>query len=173
MSHVRTTITMLVLLGIVVGASWWAWTTLQDGRTATEEPAATPSMVCTTPPPKKTTAKKVLVSVYNAGAPTGTGGEVMDALNRRGFKRGEIDVAPHDANFDGVVVWTPKPQSAAVQLVVKQFRRARILDRPNPPGPGVNVMVGSEFESLKPKAPRQVTVASSPECTPAGDGDAD
>lgn len=160
---IRTAVTMLVLLGILCAGAWYGWTGLTAAREAGAEPEAEPSPTCTTPAPVTARTKDTLVSVYNAGAPTGTGGLVMDALNRRGFDRGEIDDAPRGIEVRGVVVWTDRPDSAPVRLVAKHLRRAKIRDRVNIPGPGVNIFYGTEFTGLR-KGPRKLTVQPAADC---------
>lgn len=160
---IRTAVTMLVLVGILCAGAWYGWNGLNAGRDVEAEPEATPSPECTTPEPVRARARGTLVSVYNAGAPTGTGGQVMDALNARGFTRGEIDDAPEGIEVRGVVVWTDEPDSAAARLVARQLRRAKVRERVNIPGPGVNIFYGTEFTGLR-KAPRNLTVQPEPTC---------
>ena len=163
--RIRTAVTLLVLVGILCAAAWYGWTSLNPGGDADgdAEPEATPTQQCTTPEPVTTRARNTLVSVYNAGAPTGTGGLVMDALNARGFGRGTIDFAPRDIEVRGIVVWTDKPDSPAVRLVARQLRSAKIRERVNVPGPGVNIFYGVPFTGLR-KAPRTITVQPEPNC---------
>lgn len=160
---IRTAVTMLVLVGILCAGAWYGWKGLTAEPDADVEPEATPSAECTTPKPVTARAKNTLVSVYNAGAPTGTGGQVMDALNSRGFDRGDIDDAPRGIEVRGVVVWTDQPDSAAARLVARHLRRAKIRERVNIPGPGVNIFYGTEFNGLR-KGPRKLTVQPEPSC---------
>ncbi|HET7327621.1 MAG TPA: LytR C-terminal domain-containing protein [Nocardioidaceae bacterium] len=154
---------MLVLVGILCVGAWYGWTGLSADRDIQAEPEATPSPACSTPEPVTARARNTLVSVYNAGAPTGTGGLVMDALNARGFDRGEIANAPRGITVRGVVVWTDRPDSAAARLVARQLRQAKIRERANIPGPGVNIFYGTEFTGLR-KAPRKLTVRPEARC---------
>jgi hypothetical protein len=139
---------MLILVGILCAGAWYGWTGLTSDDVQAE-PEAEPTAECTTQKPVRVRTRDVLVSVFNAGAPTGTGGRVMDALIRRGFLRGEIDFAPDDIFRRGTVVYTADPQAPEVELVARQFRRPVIEKNATPPGPGVNVFIGAEFPGFR------------------------
>jgi LytR cell envelope-related transcriptional attenuator len=161
-SRLRTTVTMLVLIGILCAGAWYGWTGLTVGDVEAE-PEAEPTAECTTPRPVRVRARDVLVSVFNSGAPTGTGGRVMDVLNRRGFLQGEVEVAPDDILRRGAVIYTSDPRAPEVQLVARQFRRPVIEENATPPGPGVNVFIGAEFPGFR--APQlRIRVRPEPDC---------
>jgi len=154
---------MLVLLGILAYGGWYGLTALADSPEFDLWAEAEPSVECTTPEPETARRKRTIVSVYNAGAPTGRGGRLMDALTARGFQEGAVDNAPDGMRVRGVVVWSDDPQSASTQLVLRQLRRARVEERASSPGPGVNIFIGREFTGLR-KGPRKVTVQPEPSC---------
>jgi hypothetical protein len=161
---IRTAVTMLVLIGILCAGAWYGWTRLSEaGAEFTDDPAAAPSEECATPDPVTARAGQTVVSVFNAGAPTGSGGLVMDALEARNFQRGALANAPSDVDVDGLEVWATDIESPEAQLVARQLRRAELVQRLTTPGPGVNIIVGREFDSLR-KAPRRLTVEPEPSC---------
>jgi hypothetical protein len=158
----RTAVTMLFLLGVLAGLAYFGWVGLTEGwfddrSSAVEEAEPTPE--CTTPPPVTVRAKRTRVSVYNAGAPEGQAGQVMDALVGQGFRPGELADAPDPIAVDGIVVWRRGAEAGEVRLVERQFRGARVVDgRRRPLGPGVNVLVGMDFLDLAQDAPRRIRV---------------
>jgi hypothetical protein len=168
----RTAVTMLFLMGILAGLAYFGWVGLTDGwfdddAPASEE-AASPSESCTTPPPVVVRAQRTRVSVFNAGAPEGQAGEVMDALTEQGFRPGELTDAPEGLEVEGIVVWRRGAEPAQARLVRQQFRRARMVDGAREPlGPGVNVLVGLDFDDLSPRAPRSIRITRPEVCEPA------
>lgn len=161
---IRTTVTMLVLVGILCAAAWYGWTRLSDaGASFSGDGEATPGEPCTTPEPETARAQQTVVSVYNSGAPTGTGGILMDALEARGFQRGAVANAPDDVQVNGLQVWTTDPESAQARLVARQLRGAEVEEHATTPGPGINIFIGREFNSLR-RAPRQMTIEPEPTC---------
>lgn len=163
--RLRTAATLLVLLCVLTAGAYYGWKGLTTGwfdesTVASEDPSDS----CSTPPAVTVRAKKVRVSVYNAGAPGGQATEVMEALVGQGFVRGELSDAPEQIDVKGVVIWPGKADTEAVKLVKAQFRKIRVIHRMKPIGPGINVLVGIDFGSLSPKAPRTLDVAQEPVC---------
>lgn len=165
--HVRTTITMLVLLGILVAGAWYGWEGLQSGGPSaaveTETPTpTTPTEDANCPPagPRRLRAVQVQVSVYNAGAPSGSAGETSDALVEQGFRRGEVGDAPDSLEVGrrGIAILTAEPDSAPVRLVRRQFGRPQVLERDRSLGPGVNVLVAEAFDGLRRNAPTLIRI---------------
>ena len=70
-----------------------------------------------------------------------------DLLEDAGFVEGEHGNAPDDAEVAGVEIWTERPENPAVQLVAQPVRRGRRGRPPRRrPRPGVDVVVGDEFD---------------------------
>jgi hypothetical protein len=164
---------MLTLVVILAAGGYYGWLGVTEGwfeegsPTATEETA--PEETCTTPPPVVVRARQVRVSVYNAGAPVGQAGQVMDALAGQGFRQGEVSDAPGNVAVGGVVVWPGRADADQARLVQEQFRNARLAQgRRRALGPGVNVLVGNDFLALSPQAPRRIEVEQPEECTSSG-----
>ena len=166
----RTAITMAVLVGVLVGLAYFGWRGLTRGW-FTEDSQATanvPAQTCTTPPPVRVRSADVRVSVYNAGAPAGQAGAVMDALTGQGFREGEVADAPDGLAVDGIVLSAGDTDPGAVKLVQRQFRDARVVRRGQTLGPGVNVLVGEDFDRLARRAPRTIEIARPQVCGQGG-----
>jgi hypothetical protein len=158
---------MLVLLGILVLAAYLGWTGLTQGLgdgVASQSPSAS----CSTPPPKTVHARSVTVSVFNAGAPEGQATATMQALTGQGFGRGRLADAPGDIDVEGISIWPGDAHAGAVELLKRQFDQVRVVPKRKPLGPGLNVLVGDEFEGLAQKAPRAIDIPQPPVCPSTG-----
>ncbi|MPZ62466.1 MAG: hypothetical protein GEU93_14470 [Propionibacteriales bacterium] len=166
-NKLRTFVTLVVLIGILSAGAYYGWRGLGGGAvlglggdTADDRPE-----VCTTPEETVRT-RGTRVSVYNAGAASGTATRVMDALTRRGFREGVLADAPEGIEVRGVVLWVADREAARTKLVRRQFRFARVVERRNRLGPGINVLVGG-FRSLAENSPRRITVELPEQCEAA------
>lgn len=170
--RLRTAVTMLSLIALLVAAGYYGWLGLTEGwtsGTATEQPTAqqTPGQTCTTPPPKIVRSRQLRVSVYNAGAPSGQATAVMEALTEQGFRQAELGDAPAGITVGGIVLWPGNADRDVVRLLRRQFPEVRLAPRREPLGPGVNVMVGEEFGGLRADAPRRIRITQPEQCGPS------
>jgi hypothetical protein len=158
----RSALTLLVLCALLVVAAVWGW------QAATQPfPGSAPLPLCV-----ETTVRtgdqvfrdQVAVSVYNGSTRNGLAGATMEQLEDRGFVAADSDNAP--AKVEGVEIWSDEPRNAAVRLVARQFKGARIVSGKQL-GRGVIVVVGESFKSLRKKDVESVT-ASEPStfCSP-------
>lgn len=167
----RTATTMLVLIVILVAAAYFGWLGLtqgwlgDDGGTVSADDTG---RICTTPPPATVRSGSVRVSVYNAGAPSGQASEVLEALTDQGFAEGELTDAPEPVEVEGIVLWPGDAEPDAVRLVRRQFDDVRVAEHSRTLGPGVNVLVGEDFDRLARGAPRSIEVVAPRRCQPAG-----
>jgi hypothetical protein len=160
--QITTAVTMLVLcvilvLGVVIGYKTLFSPLPNDSGTA----SASPSPTCTTQDVRRGQrlhAREVQVSVFNAGTRAGLADETLNRLGNRGFKEGEASNAPASAKVRFVQVWTTKKHDAAAALVAQQFGSNTLVRVTNKDlGPGVDVLVGTDFRGLK-KAKRSLLV---------------
>jgi hypothetical protein len=165
----RTAATMAALTALLIAGAYFGWVGMTQGWLG-DDGAATaenvPSEVCSTPPPVTVRSRGIRVSVYNAGAPAGQATEVMAALGDQGFIQGVLTDAPPAIDVRGIVVWPGKADDGAVELVRRQFRKARVAPDRRPLSPGINVMVGQEFGDLARNAPRRIEVPQPEDCRP-------
>lgn len=142
---ITTSLTLLVLLGLVGGAGYWGWK-----QVSKPVPGLGPQQVCTTKTVDTTmTPNQVTVSVYNAGTKGGLAADTMAKLVKRKFNQGGVGDVPKDQPEDVkmVLVRTRTADDPAAQLVAAQFG-------PDTPiqvstevdlGPGIDVVVGNKF----------------------------
>ena len=162
----RTPITMVVLLGVLLGAAYYGWNTIvnpDDDNKADKSDDA-----------KQTTCKhqtvirkgqqiqsnQVTVNVYNAGNRSGLAGETLNLLVAKGFKRGVADNAPEDITTWGnaSVVLAGGAGEPTSRLVHNQFLGlVKYVDGPEL-ARGVDVIVGDNFRGVKPDSQTFVRV---------------
>ncbi len=152
----KTPITLVVLLGLLLGAAFYGWQTIISPDETEKAPAASG-----TPPPceRRASFKKgqtiraqdITVNVYNAGIVSGLAGNTLSALVGRGFKGGISDNAPRAQSAGNVTIMTDVPRSPKVRLVRMQFQGPlRVVS--GELGVGVDVIVGDEFRGVDPNA---------------------
>lgn len=158
---------MLALMAILVAAAYYGWLGVTQGWVSDDTTSAGDAEeTCTTPPPVVVRTKSVRVSVYNASASAGEATELMEALARRGFRQGEVTDAPDSIDVKGIAVWPGNAGPGESELVARQFRTVRVAGkRERTLGPGVNIVLGRDFSSLSPKAPRRIEVDRPEECS--------
>ena len=155
---------MLVLLGILMGAAWFGWSTVSSDDDDDDTPRAsepTGDRCLSRQTYKKGTkikAKTITVSVYNAGVVTGLADETLEDLVDKGFRRGAAANAPSGLTATNVTILTATRNSPQVELVSRQFRgKVRILEG-DVIRPGVNVLVGDNFRGVDDGAKRRLVL---------------
>ena len=157
-----TAVTLVVLTGLlVVGAVVGVRALFAPLPGSEEEQDATAAAANCNPDltaGKRVRSKDVTVSVYNSSSRGGLAGSTRDSLAERGFLPGEAGNAPDGVSTETVVVLAPSRKDPAAQLVARQFAKKkktviRVTDENV--GPGVDVVVGSDFPGLV-KAPKRI-----------------
>lgn len=99
----------------------------------------------------------VKVSVYNAGGVKGAAGRTMAALEKAGFRAGEVANAPSDIHVRKVKVYATDPDDARAALLARFFgKRVPVVDSDEEYGPGIDVFIGKQMGRFAKKAPRQM-----------------
>ncbi len=156
LTKVRTGVTLVVLLVVVLVAVVWGWRSLTEPLpSSTEGPCTAMELAAgdTLYP------DQVTVAVLNAGTRNGLASRTMSELAEQGFPRGELANAPGGTDVRTAAIWTDQPSSAAVRLVRSYLGRGRTdVVRRDPTSVGVNVVVGDGFDDLR-KGSRKVKVS--------------
>jgi len=162
----KTPVTMLVLLGILLGAAYYGWSTIvnpedKTGTDTAQTPTKKKKPACT--PAKRfkkgqaVRAEDILVNVFNAGVSAGLAGETLDALTSKGFKGGIASNAPEAMSAANVTIVTQEPKSPEVRLVRIQFRGPVKVVK-GELSPGIDVLVGDKFQSVDSTIRTQITL---------------
>ncbi len=151
----KTPITLVVLLGLLLGAAVYGWQTIISPSEPDKPAAQGQPKKCA----KKTTFKKgqvvraenIVVNVFNAGVISGQAGNTLSALVGKGFRAGVADNAPDSQTARNVTIVTPTRESPEVRLVRLQFVGAvRVV--PGNLEKGIDVVVGDNFRAVNPNA---------------------
>ncbi|GAW50342.1 MULTISPECIES: LytR C-terminal domain-containing protein [unclassified Nocardioides] len=143
---VRSAITLAVLGVLLLAAALWGW-----NATMKPLPAKVDTPICVqedVPAGTKVFPEDVTVSVYNAGSREGLAGRTMALFTDSGFHEGNSGNVTPDQPIRGSAIWTDDPTSPAVLLVASRLGPDVDIERRDPPGVGVVVVVGDDFEDL-------------------------
>jgi hypothetical protein len=158
----KTPITMLILLGILLGAAYYGWKTITAGDDDQPDAQDPTSGECSrTAVYKKGTkfrSSGITVNVYNAGAVTGLAGDTLQALAENGFQRGQVDNAPAGVSATNVTVLTTTRRAPQAELVAEQFKGNVKVRTGDVTRPGVMVVVGDEFVGMAEDARRELVL---------------
>lgn len=162
---VRTTITLVVLAVLLVGAAVWGWNAATDPLPAkVDRPVCVETEVGAG---ERLYPQQVTVSVYNASDRSGLAGRTMRDLEDAGFAEGRTGDAARTRVGD-VAIWSTEPTSPAVQLVASYLGDVDI-ERREGLGPGVTVVVGKQFGRLAEGAQYVEADEAATVCGPAVD----
>jgi len=168
--HLTTAVTLLVLVGILVAGVVLGVNALFAPLPEDGAASATPSPTCSPTAVERgqtVRSSQVQVSIFNGGGQSGLADGTMRALIRRGFTEGDIGNAPDGVTAERARVLTTERNDTAARLVARQFGRAtKITVTDRDLGPGVDVVIGDQFEELVPARKVIVARASTSVCVP-------
>lgn len=142
----KSALTLAVLALLVVIAAVWGWAALTQPF-----PQDEPVAICedaTVTAGSEVRRDQVVVSVFNGSGRSGLAGATSAQLTERGFVAGDVGDAPAPAT--STQIWASDPTNPAVALVAQQFKKAKVVPG-DALGPGVVVVVGEKFKSLRKK----------------------
>lgn len=142
----RSALTLAFLILVVAIAAVWGWAAFTEPL-----PEDEPVAICedtTVPAGSEVRRDQIVVSVFNGSKRSGLAGATSAQLAERGFVEGTVGDSPLPAAT--TQIWSSEPTNPAVVLVKKQFKRAKVVEG-DALGPGVVVVVGEKFQSLKKK----------------------
>jgi hypothetical protein len=157
----KTPVTLLVLLGVLLGAAYYGWASIVSDDSPDQKTSPT-SQTCTTTKVTKgqrLTAKNVLINVYNAGSVEGLASRTLTTLKARGFRAGVAANAPSGVVTGSVMILTQDRTAPETQLVARQFRGPIGYAKPHDvAASGVSVVVGDNFAGFRKQTPRAIVV---------------
>ncbi|HYF73134.1 MAG TPA: LytR C-terminal domain-containing protein [Nocardioides sp.] len=158
----RSAITISALGLLLALAALWGWSAATDPL-----PAKVDTPLCvqrSVEAGTKVFPQDVTVSVYNAGNREGLAGRTMQLLTDEGFAEGTKGNV--SARVGVAQIWTLDPESPAVQLVASRLGPDVSIERREPPGAGVAVIVGDGFDSLAEGQRSVVAESDATICSP-------
>ncbi|GAB3195786.1 hypothetical protein GCM10027062_03480 [Nocardioides hungaricus] len=161
----RSAITLSVLGLVLVVAAIWAW-----GAAMAPLPEKVDTAICvdrTVSAGEKVFPQDVTVSVYNAGTRVGLASRVMRELTDAGFREGNSGNAAPTVRVADVQIWSREPDNPDVLLVASRLGEDVRIQRRDPVGSGVTVVIGDGFtETIKGRravvAQADATICSPP-----------
>lgn len=157
---IKTPLTLLVLVGLLVFGGWWGMKAL-----TTPLPSPPPTPCVSRDVGAYLTSENVTVNVYNGGNQRGLAGEVAAALQDKHFIISKVDNSK-DRN-DHTIIKGASKDAPEVKLVAGFFNGATIQEDGRVDHT-VDVYVGAEWaaDSIKLDAPTQIPVPGKV-CLPA------
>lgn len=159
----KTPITMVLLLGILLGAVYYGWSTVltpDESRAEGDETAKGKNACEKAQRFRKgdlVRARDIRVNVYNAGLTPGLAAETLDTLASKGFGVGEATNAPGGLAASNVTIVANSPKSPEVELVQTQFTGPVRITQGDL-ARGVDVLVGDGFRAVDEAARTKLTV---------------
>lgn len=172
----KTPITLVVLLLLLGGSVYYGWqaATAPTSSDTVSKPTSTPTTdqpSCAKkqfPGKRSLTSTNVVVNVYNAGTVAGLASDTMSRLAAQGFREGVIKDAPARVKAANVAILSKATRSPEVKLVAAQFKGPVAVRKDNL-GPGVDIVVGDQFQAVDPQAETSIVVRRPVRrCTEAG-----
>jgi hypothetical protein len=152
----RTPITLLVLLGVLLGAAFYGYQTVISPATGSDDKSSSSGPKCVKRQVfhrgQAILARDVVVNVYNSGSIAGLAGDTVAALHRNGFEAGVAENAPPGVSATNVTIVTRNRRLPQVRLVASQFKGHVAIRLGKPLAVGVNVIVGDDFVGVDHQA---------------------
>jgi LytR cell envelope-related transcriptional attenuator len=157
---VRTPITLLILLGVLVYGAWWGY------RNVLQPVPKIPPPPCVeqTVPKGQLKASQVTVKVYNGGDRRGLAGDVGRMLRRKGFK--VTQTTNTNERIQKTVIVGAGAKNPEV-LFVKTFFKDAVVRADKRKDGSVDVLVGNKWGGFNSKASSTYTVKTSTVCLPS------
>ena len=149
----RSGLTLLALASLLVVATVWGWSALTKPFPQDEPVAICEDTPVTTG--SEVRRDEIVVSLFNGSERSGLASATIAQLEERGFVAGDVGDAPQQ--ISSTQIWADDATNPAVQLVQRQFKRAKVVPGTQI-GPGVVVVVGEKFTTLRKKQVESVVV---------------
>ena len=166
--RVRTPITLLLLLAVLVGAGWYGVKQLTAPTPKAAVTTCTPRHVVSPTPGQVATTAAVTVNVYNAGSISGLADQTAAALKSRGFQIGTVGNDPSNSNFSGYLLVRGAARSLpAVRLLLAQASGS-VFEKIARSDDTVDAVLGAKFRVLATSAPHSIPLVTALVTFPAG-----
>ena len=159
---VRTPITLLILLGVLLYGAWWGYNNII--RPVPEAPE--PPCVVQTLRKGQLKATQVTIKVFNGGDKVGLAGDVGRALRGKGFK---VTLTTNTNERIQRTVVVGASEKAPEVLFVKTFFKDAVVraDKGKAVDHSVDVLVGNKYGGFNKKAKSTYKVKATSVCLPS------
>lgn len=157
---VRTPLTLLILLAVLVYAAYWGY---RNVVRAVPVPAPTPC-VQQTLPQRQLKSSQVYVQVFNGGDGRGLAADVGRSLRSKGFK---VTKTANTLEKVGETVIVGAGVDDPEVKMVKSFFKKATVRADQRPDHSVDVLVGNRYGGFNKKAKTKITVKANTLCLPS------
>jgi len=147
--HLRSGVTMLLLVALVLGGALFGWKAVNSNSSATRSTAA-PSADCGVPPAAVTPAE-LQVNVYNGTSRNGLAAATAQQVTAQGFVVLGIDNDPKGERITDVAVIRGAESSANAYLLMAYVPGATFTPDGRADGT-LDLVVGDLFQAITPPA---------------------
>ena len=142
----RTSLTLIFLCALVLGATLWGWSALTAPLPKAEEaPLCEDTHV---PAGTKVYPDQVVVSVFNASTRSGLASRSRALFAEQGFVAGGDGNGPRGTKVGYAQIWSAEPDNPAVKLVKSFLGPKTPVLKGERLGEGIVVVVGPRFNKL-------------------------
>lgn len=163
----RTAITMMLLVGLVVGAAYYAWQIVTEPTGAEEDEVVTVTTpACAMPVPEDPPpAEEISINVYNGTSRSGLANQVAREMREQGFIILDVANDPAGRSITAVAeIRAATMEDDAVRFVMSQFPGSVFLADERQDD-AIDVVVGEAFDEIGPQdEDSDSTVAPVPPC---------
>jgi hypothetical protein len=154
---VRTPVTLLILLGVLLYGAWWGYSNIiQPVPKAPPPPCVEQSVT-----EGQLKSSQVTVKVYNGGDRLGLAGDVGRALRGKGFKVAKVDNTVE--KISKTVIVGADPKNPEVLFVKTFFKEAAVRGDQRTDG-SVDVLVGNKYGGFNKSAKTTYAVKTKTVC---------
>lgn len=158
--HLTTGITLCCLVVVLVVMAVWGYHSLTQPVPSLSSQQSSKCTKAEISVQRYVHRKDVTVSVFNAGAPSGTAGNTLARLENLGFQPGAVANAPKGVHVKGIVVFTTASHKAGAKLVARVLgKHVRVRPGKHEFGPGVDVFIATGKVHPDKKAPKKLKLA--------------
>ncbi len=157
---VRTPITLMILLGVLMYGAWWGYTNvIRPMPEAAPEPCVNQTVA-----KGQLKSSQVTVRVYNGGDRVGLAGDVARSLKSKGFVVSRTTNT--EENIQKTVIVGAGAKNPEV-LFVKTFFKDAVVRADKRTDNSVDILVGNKYAGLNKSAKTSYEVKAKTVCLPA------
>lgn len=146
--HVRTGVTLLILVIFVVGAAWYSWDIVSPGDDDTTATSDESTSCPTLPVSEAPDAEEIELNIYNSTTRGGLAQDVASQMRDRGFPILEVANDPLEQSIEGPAeVRAGADHEAAASLVAAMVPDAVLVEDDRDSGV-VDLVIGDAFDGL-------------------------
>ncbi len=168
--RVRTPITLLVLLALLVTAGLYAIRQLRAPTpvSAVTATTCTPVPVVSPRAGQRVKAAAITVNVYNAGSISGLAEQTAAALKARGFVIGTVGNDPEGSKYPGYLLVRGAARDLPSVRLVLQQEKGSVFMQVKRSDDSVDAVLGARFRTLQKDGARSIPLVRTQVTFPAG-----